>query len=88
MIGLIMMTAAWQFDPPAPPVSDKFPSVVLEQPAGETKELREQIQSNLGLADESFPLQFSAQPRYQGESPLVRHLNEKERDNWQLQVGN
>lgn len=88
MINILFMAAAWQFEPPAPPVSDKFPSVVIEQPAGEAKGLREQVQSGLALAEEPFPLQFSAPPRYEGESPLVRHLNEKGGDNWQLQLGN
>lgn len=87
MIGLMLLAAAWQFEAPAFE-SDFASQGYVEQGAGLAPSVREQVADSLNqsLVDEPFPLQFKKTPRYQGDSPLTRYLNERD-DSWQLEIG-
>ncbi|EKP0308228.1 hypothetical protein JGK42_002066 [Aeromonas veronii] len=86
MIGLMLLAAAWQLEAPAFE-SDFAGQSYVEQGAGLALSVREQVADSLNksLVDEPFPLQFKNTPRYQGDSPLTRYLNERD-DSWQLEI--
>ncbi|WP_042012200.1 hypothetical protein [Aeromonas fluvialis] len=87
MIGLMLLAAAWQFETPAFESDFAVPGYV-EQGSELAPSVREQVADSLNrsLIDEPFPLQFKKTPRYQGDSPLIRYLNERD-DSWQLEIG-
>ncbi|WP_240620044.1 hypothetical protein [Aeromonas jandaei] len=88
MLSLLLCASLWQFDAPVPAGEPLKEFEITHQEASPA--LRDRVANQLGHAwqakDPSTRLTFSEPaPRYAGESPLTRMLNDRD-DGWESRL--